>query len=113
MPPIPRILRPAFDGFCRVGSVCKLERIAIDDSVISQPERWCGPRDQDELHDSRSRDPECGHFLPGYVAGEQAENYDRCCNRRRQTQAALRERLRIPAHGLAEIEDRPDEESQI
>src|ERR1700686_2606082 len=125
MPPTPRIFRPAFDRSCRVRSVGKLEWIAIDDSVISQPERWCRCGDQDELHGCCPREAERG-LGHSHIVRAQSKKYD--CRRhghrqkpsvvasqasRRQTQTALRKSLRVSAHQFAEIYDRPDKKREI
>ena len=123
---IAAVLRPAFDRLRRVRSVGKFERIAIDDLVVGEPEQRCGRRDQDELHYCSSGEPECGVPCSAALPRSKPEQNDRRRHRhgqepsvvarqasRRQTQAALREGLRVPTHGLAEIDDRPDEERQI
>src|SRR5271157_3027648 len=125
MPRVPRTLRPPFDGSGRVGTVLKLERIAVNDSVVSEPECGSSGGNQHELQHCLWLALNSGAFLSRSPGVEVQHSQHRRHRRRKEpsvitrqagrgkTQTAFRQRSPALVLGLAEINYRPDEECQV
>ena len=123
---IARALRLAFDGLRGIRPVFKLQRIAIDDSVVGEPERGPGRGKEDEFRECGARNAKTGELRDGHTARKEVESHDDCGHRdgqkpsviarqacRHQTQAAFCEGLGIATHRLAEIDHDPQEEREV
>ena len=118
MPGVSGRLRLAFDRLRGVGAVLKFQGIAIDDSVVDEPEHGGSRGDQHEscYGCARGAEPRRTHLATIDRTGHQRSEKPPVIAREascRQTKAAFRERLRITAPGLAEIHNGPDEQCQV
>ena len=71
---IARGLRFAFDGLRGVGAVLELERIAIDDSVVGEPERGRGGGDQKKFRERGPWEAKTGEVRAGRGGREEVDD---------------------------------------